>query len=77
MGLMGSLFCELFVHCWVGLFLTGGTSVEVFWFVGFRPVVSFVVSTHSTEWVATSTQSGFLSTGLGHRVLAREKRDGQ
>ena len=76
MGLMVSLFCKLFVHCWVGFFLMGCTSVEGFWFVGFRPVVSLVVSTHSTEWVATSTQSGFLSTGQGQRVLAREKRDG-
>ena len=54
-----------------GLHICGG-----YWFVVFRPVVFLVVSTHSTEWVATSTQSGFLSTGQGQRVLAREKRDG-
>ena len=39
---------SLLVHCWGGGFFYGCTSVEVFWLVGFRPVRSSVVSTHST-----------------------------
>jgi len=45
----------------------GCTSVEVFWFIVFRPVRSSVVSTHST---------GHFGVGQGQRVLAREMRDG-
>jgi len=45
----------------------GCTSVEVFWFVVFRPVCSSVVSTHST---------GRFGVGQGQRVLARGVRDG-
>jgi len=45
----------------------GCTSVEVFWFVVFRPVHSSVVSTHST---------GRFSVGQGQRVLARGMWDG-
>jgi len=51
----------------VGGFLMGCTSVEVFWFVVFRPVRSSVVSTHST---------GRFGAGQGQRVLAQEMRDG-
>ena len=65
-------FCEvsvlsLVVHCWGGGFLMGCTSVEVFWFVVFRPVRCSVVSTHST---------GRFGVGLGQRVLAQGMRDG-
>jgi len=45
----------------------GCTSVEVFWFVVFRPVRSSVVSTHST---------GCFGAGQGQWVLARGMRDG-
>ena len=45
----------------------GSTSVEVFWFVVFRPVHSSVVSTHST---------GHFGVGQGQRVLAQGRRDG-
>ena len=45
----------------------GCTSVEVFWFVVFRPVRSSVVSTHST---------GPFGAGQGQRVLAPGMRDG-
>jgi len=43
------------------------TSVEVFWFVVFRPVRSSLVSTHST---------GRFGVGQDHRVLAPGMRDG-
>jgi hypothetical protein len=45
----------------------GCTSVEVFWFVVFRPVRSSVVSTHST---------GRSGVGQGERLLAQGMRDG-
>jgi len=45
----------------------GWTSVEVIWFVLFKPVRSSVVSTHST---------GPFGAGQGQRVLARGMRDG-
>jgi len=45
----------------------GCTSVEVFWFVVFRPVRSSVVSTHST---------GRFGAGQGQRAFARGMRDG-
>jgi len=45
----------------------GCTSVEVFWFVVFRPVRSSVVSTHST---------GHFGVGQGQRVLAQGMQDG-
>jgi len=45
----------------------GCTSVEVFWFVVFRPVHSSVVSTHST---------GCFGVGQGQRVVAQGMRDG-
>jgi len=45
----------------------GCTSVEVFWFVVFRPVRSSVVSTHST---------GRFGVGQGQRALAQGMRDG-
>jgi len=45
----------------------GCTSVEVFWFVVFRPVRSSVVSTHST---------GRFGVGQGQRVLAQCMQDG-
>jgi len=62
-----SLF-SLVVHCWGrGFFLIGCTSIELLWFVVFRPVRSFVVSTHST---------GRLGVGQGQRALARGMRDG-
>ena len=48
-------------------FLMGCTSVEVFWFVVFRPVRSSVVSTHST---------GRFGVRQGQRVLAQGMRDG-
>jgi len=51
----------------VGSFLMGCTSVEVSWFVVFRPVHSSVVSTHST---------GRFGVGQGQRVLAQGMRDG-
>jgi len=51
----------------VGGFLMGCTSVEVSWFVVFRPVRSSVVSTHST---------GHFGVRQGQRVLARGMRDG-
>jgi len=51
----------------VGSFLMGCTSVEVFWFVEFRPVRSSVVSTHST---------GCFSVRQGQRVLAQGMRNG-
>ena len=47
--------------------LMGCTSVEVFWLVGFRPVRSTVVSTHST---------GCFGVGQGHCVLAQGMWDG-
>jgi len=59
---------SLVVQCWGGGFSYGlHTSVEVFWFVVFRPVRSSVVSTHSTER---------FGVGQGQRVLARGMRDG-
>jgi len=45
----------------------GCTSVEVLWFVVFRPLRSSVVSTHST---------GRFGAGQGQWVLARGMRDG-
>jgi len=48
-------------------FLMGCTSVEVFWFVVFRPVRSSVVSTHRT---------GRFGVGQGQWVLAHGMRDG-
>jgi len=45
----------------------GCTSVEVFWFVVFRPVRSSVVSTHIT---------GRFGVGQVLRVLAQGMRDG-
>jgi len=45
----------------------GGTSVEVFWFVVFRPLCSSVVSTHST---------GRFGVRQGQRAFARGMRDG-
>ena len=50
----------------VGSFLMGCPSVEVFWFVVFRPVRSSVLSTHST---------GRFGVGQGQRVLARGRRE--
>ena len=51
----------------VGSFLMGCTSVEVFWFIVFRPVRSPVVSTNRT---------GHFGVGQGQRVLAEGMRDG-
>jgi len=45
----------------------GCTSVEVSWFVVFRPVHSSIVSTHST---------GRFGVGQAQRVLAQGIRDG-
>ena len=45
----------------------GCTSVEVFWFVVFRPVRSSVVSTHST---------GRFGVGQGQRVLSQGMQHG-
>jgi len=45
----------------------GCMSVEVFWFVVFRPVLSCVVSTNST---------GCFCVGQGQRALAQVMRDG-
>jgi len=51
----------------VGSFLVGCTSEEVLWCVGFRPVRSSVVSTHST---------GRFGVGQGPWALAQGMRDG-
>jgi len=45
----------------------GCTSVEVFWFVVYRPVHSSVVSIHST---------GRFGVGQGQRALVQGMRDG-
>jgi len=58
---------SLLVHCWGGGSLMGCTSVEIFWFVVFRPVRSSVVSTPST---------GRFGAGQGQRVLPQGMRDG-
>jgi len=50
----------------VGSFLMGCTSVEVFWFVIFRPERSSVVSTHRTAR---------FGVGQGQRILAQGMQD--
>jgi len=57
--------CSLLGLC---VFPLGCTTIEVFWFVVFRPVRSSVVSTHST---------GHLGVGQGQRAFAQGMRDGQ
>ena len=67
MSLLRFLYFPCLFTVGVRSFLIGCTSVEVFWFVLFRPVRSSVVSTHST---------GRFDVGQGQRVLARGIRDG-
>ena len=75
-GIGGSLLAGLevsflfsFVHCRVGVFTYGLHVGGRFCFVVFRLVVSFVVSTHSTDVISLHSFPGDWH-GQGQRVLA-------
>ena len=67
LSLLSFLYFPWLFTVGVGSFLMGYTSTEVFSFVGFRPVRSSVVSTHS---------NGRFGAGQGQRVLPQGVRDG-